>query len=60
MVQNTVVSVTGAEQGIGFEIAGEVIYPLVPQKRFLEIRGISGYMMFLCSDAAKGVTSQVR
>ncbi|MCM3787791.1 3-hydroxybutyrate dehydrogenase [Domibacillus indicus] len=36
----------------------EVIYPLVPQKRLLEVREIADYAVFLCSDRAKGVTGQ--
>ena len=36
----------------------EVIYPLVPQKRLLDVKEIADYTMFLCSDAAKGITGQ--
>ncbi|MGJ9457584.1 3-hydroxybutyrate dehydrogenase [Oceanobacillus sp. CF4.6] len=36
----------------------EVLYPLVPQKRLLEVQEISDYTMFLASDKAKGVTGQ--
>ncbi|WP_050181651.1 3-hydroxybutyrate dehydrogenase [Domibacillus robiginosus] len=36
----------------------EVIYPLVPQKRLLEVQEIADYAVFLCSERAKGVTGQ--
>ncbi|MFD2638855.1 3-hydroxybutyrate dehydrogenase [Piscibacillus salipiscarius] len=36
----------------------EVIYPLVPQKRLLDVQEIADYMMFLASDQAKGITGQ--
>lgn len=36
----------------------EVIYPLVPQKRLLDVKEVADYTMFLCSDAAKGITGQ--
>ncbi len=36
----------------------EVLYPLVPQKRLLDVQEIADYAMFLASDKAKGVTGQ--
>ncbi|MCA1020552.1 3-hydroxybutyrate dehydrogenase [Halobacillus litoralis] len=36
----------------------EVIYPLVPQKRLLEVQEIADYALFLASDKAKGITGQ--
>jgi 3-hydroxybutyrate dehydrogenase len=36
----------------------EVIYPLVPQKRLLDVAEIADYAAFLASDKAKGVTGQ--
>jgi len=36
----------------------EVIYPLVPQKRLLDVSEIADYAIFLASDKAKGVTGQ--
>jgi 3-hydroxybutyrate dehydrogenase len=36
----------------------EVIYPLVPQKRLMEVSEIADYAMFLSSDKAKSVTGQ--
>lgn len=36
----------------------EVLYPLVPQKRLLDVQEIADYVSFLASDKAKGVTGQ--
>ena len=36
----------------------EVLYPLVPQKRLLDVHEIADYAMFLASDNAKGITGQ--
>lgn len=40
------------------KVLEEVIYPLVPQKRLLEVDEIADYAIFLASDKAKGVTGQ--
>ncbi|MFJ7990682.1 3-hydroxybutyrate dehydrogenase [Peribacillus frigoritolerans] len=36
----------------------EVIYPLVPQNRLLDVREIADYAIFLASDKARGITGQ--
>ncbi|ALC84660.1 3-hydroxybutyrate dehydrogenase [Bacillus sp. FJAT-22090] len=36
----------------------DVIYPLVPQKRLLDVKEIADLALFLASDAAKGMTGQ--
>ncbi|MFQ7120627.1 MAG: 3-hydroxybutyrate dehydrogenase, partial [Intestinibacter sp.] len=36
----------------------EVLYPLVPQKRLLDVQEIADYAMFLANDNAKGITGQ--
>jgi 3-hydroxybutyrate dehydrogenase len=36
----------------------EVIYPLVPQKRLLDVSEIADYAVFLASEKARGVTGQ--
>ncbi|BCB06040.1 3-hydroxybutyrate dehydrogenase [Bacillus sp. KH172YL63] len=40
------------------KVLEEVIYPLVPQKRLLDVSEIADYAMFLSSDKAKSVTGQ--
>ncbi|SEA24316.1 3-hydroxybutyrate dehydrogenase [Thalassobacillus cyri] len=40
------------------KVLEEVIYPLVPQKRLLQVQEIADYTLFLTSDQAKGVTGQ--
>lgn len=36
----------------------EVLYPLVPQKRLLDVKEVADLTLFLASDAAKGMTGQ--
>lgn len=36
----------------------EVLYPLVPQKRLIDVQEIADYVSFLASEKAKGVTGQ--
>ncbi len=46
-------------RNIPFEkVLEEVIYPLVPQKRLLDVEEIAHYVQFLASDKAKGITGQ--
>ena len=40
------------------KVLKEVIFPLVPQKRLLAVEEIASYVMFLASDAARGITGQ--
>ncbi|PLT30402.1 3-hydroxybutyrate dehydrogenase [Peribacillus deserti] len=40
------------------KVIEEVLYPLVPQKRLLDVSEIADYAIFLASDKAKGVTGQ--
>ncbi|AZB44824.1 3-hydroxybutyrate dehydrogenase [Bacillus sp. FJAT-42376] len=40
------------------KVLEEVIYPLVPQKRLLDVQEIADYAVFLASDKARGVTGQ--
>lgn len=40
------------------KVLEEVIYPLVPQKRLLDVSEIAEYALFLATDAAKGITGQ--
>ncbi|WP_164667445.1 3-hydroxybutyrate dehydrogenase [Virgibacillus doumboii] len=58
LVQNQLADLAG-NRGVSFEKAlEEVIYPLVPQKRLLDVQEIADYTMFIASDKAKGVTGQ--
>ncbi|MFJ7667991.1 3-hydroxybutyrate dehydrogenase [Lysinibacillus sp. NPDC097195] len=40
------------------EVLEQVLYPLVPQKRLLDVSEITGLALYLASDAAKGLTGQ--
>ncbi|MEQ6388664.1 3-hydroxybutyrate dehydrogenase [Bacillaceae bacterium S4-13-58] len=40
------------------KVKEEVLYPLVPQKRLLDVQEIADYALFLASDKAKGITGQ--
>lgn len=40
------------------DVLGEVLYPLIPQKRLLDVSEVADYALFLASDSAKGVTGQ--
>lgn len=47
------------ERGVAVEqVLEDVLYPLIPQKRLLDIKEIADYALFLCSDSAKSVTGQ--
>jgi 3-hydroxybutyrate dehydrogenase len=36
----------------------EVIYPLVPQRRLLDVEEVADYAIFLAGEKARGVTGQ--
>lgn len=40
------------------QVLEEVIYPLVPQKRLLDVQEIADYAIFLASEKARGITGQ--
>ena len=40
------------------EVLEQVLYPLVPQKRLLDVSEITGLALYLASDVAKGLTGQ--
>ena len=47
------------ERGVAVEqVLEDVLYPLIPQKRLLDIKDIADYALFLCRDSAKSVTGQ--
>lgn len=46
-------------RGIPLErVLEDVIYPLVPQKRLLDVSEIASYAAYICSEEAKGITGQ--
>lgn len=48
-----------ATRGITSEaVLEEVLYPLIPQKRLIDVREIADVAFFLASDSAKGMTGQ--
>lgn len=48
-----------ATRGVALkEVLEEVIWPLVPQKRLLNVEEISDYCLYLSSASAKGITGQ--
>ena len=48
-----------ATRGVAIEaVLEEVIWPLVPQKRLLDVEEISDYCLYLTSASAKGITGQ--
>ncbi len=40
------------------EVLEQVLYPLVPQKRLLDVSEVTGLALYLASDQAKGLTGQ--
>lgn len=40
------------------EVLNQVLYPLIPQKRLLDVKEISDLALFLASEDAKGITGQ--
>ncbi len=40
------------------DVFAEVIYPLVPQRRLLEVQEIADYVLYLAGEQAKGITGQ--
>ncbi|MRH44361.1 3-hydroxybutyrate dehydrogenase [Aquibacillus halophilus] len=40
------------------KVKEDVLYPLIPQKRLLEVQEIADYTLFLASEKARGITGQ--
>ncbi|MGN7478038.1 3-hydroxybutyrate dehydrogenase [Solibacillus silvestris] len=40
------------------DVLEQVLYPLVPQKRLIDVSEIAALVVYLCSEAAKGMTGQ--
>ncbi|CBG40338.1 3-hydroxybutyrate dehydrogenase [Helicobacter mustelae] len=47
------------QRGVSIEsVLNEVLYPLIPQKRLIDIQDIASLALFLCNDSAKHITGQ--
>lgn len=47
-------------RGISLDnVLAEVIYPLVPQKRLLDVTEVANMVLFLCNEMSGGITGQV-
>ncbi|TGB01014.1 3-hydroxybutyrate dehydrogenase [Halobacillus salinus] len=58
LVQNQLADLA-TTRGVDKEkVLEEVIYPLVPQKRLLQVGEVADYAIFLCSDKARSITGQ--
>jgi 3-hydroxybutyrate dehydrogenase len=58
LVRNQLADLSKARNTPVEKVLEEVIYPLVPQKRLLTVEEIAGYVYFIASDAARGITGQ--
>lgn len=58
LVRNQMADLAKTRQVELEKVLEDVIYPLVPQKRLLEVEEIADYALFLASRKAKGITGQ--
>ncbi|WP_104749607.1 3-hydroxybutyrate dehydrogenase [Helicobacter cynogastricus] len=58
LVRNQLADLARTRQVSEQEVLEKVIYPLIPQKRLVEIADIAQLALFLASDAAKSITGQ--
>jgi 3-hydroxybutyrate dehydrogenase len=58
LVQNQLESLAATRNVPVEKVLEEVIFPLVPQKRLLTVHEVAAYVLFLCSDNARGITGQ--
>lgn len=58
LVRNQMADLSKTRQVELEKVLEDVIYPLVPQKRLLEVEEIANYALFLASRKAKGITGQ--
>jgi len=58
LVQNQLAGIAKLKNISVDKVLEEVIYPLVPQRRLLSVAEISGYINYLVSEEAMGVTGQ--
>lgn len=58
LVRNQLVDLAQTRKVSLEKVLEEVIYPLVPQKRLLEVQEIADFALFIASEKAKGMTGQ--
>lgn len=58
LVQNQLGDIARSRNISVERVMEEVLYPLIPQKRLLDVSEIAEYALFLASEKAKGVTGQ--
>ncbi|MDQ0245462.1 3-hydroxybutyrate dehydrogenase [Bacillus fengqiuensis] len=58
LVQNQLADIAETRQIPIEKVFEEVIFPLVPQKRLIDVKEIADYAVFLASEKAKGITGQ--
>jgi len=58
LVQNQLADLAKTRNVALEKVLENVIYPLVPQKRLLEVQEIAHYALFLARDMSKGITGQ--
>lgn len=58
LVRNQLADLAGGRNVDLENVLEEVIYPLVPQRRLLEVREIADYIVYLAGERAKGITGQ--
>ena len=58
LVQNQLAGIARLRKIPVEKVLEEVIYPLVPQRRLLDVQEIAAYVMYLAGDDARGITGQ--
>lgn len=58
LVRNQLADLAKARKVSLENVLEEVIYPLVPQRRLLEVQEVSNYALFLAGENSKGITGQ--
>lgn len=58
LVQNQLAEIAETRKIPIEKVFEEVIFPLVPQKRLIDVKEIADYAVFLASEKAKGITGQ--
>jgi len=58
LIQNQMENLAHTRNVSKDKVIEEVLFPLIPQKRLLQVQEVADYALFLASDKAKGVTGQ--